>query len=400
MKLTNRREINFFAILLAATYMVSYLTRINYGAVISAMVESTGYSKSMLSLALTGSFVTYGAGQVISGVLGDRFSPKKLVFYGLTVTALMNIMIPLCQGPYQMLAVWCVNGFAQSFMWPPMVKLMVMRLSQDDYKEAVVKVSWGSSLGTIAIYLVSPILISAFGWKSVFFFSALCGIFMIFIWNKYCEDVAVVSSVKADYSAKKKMPIFSPIMIAVMLAVILQGMLKDGVTTWMPSYIAETYNISNIISILSGVILPVFSIVCFHLSTYLYVKKLTNPLTCAGAFFCAGTIAACALSLITGRNAALSVLLSAILTGCMHGVNMMLISMVPSFFNKSGNVSTVSGIINCCTYIGSAISTYGIAFMAERWGWTFTLGTWIATALFGGLICILYAKPFKSKYMS
>jgi len=84
----------------------------------------------------------------------------------------------------------------------------------------------------------------------------------------------------------------------------------------------------------------------------------------------------------------------------MHGVNMMLISMVPSFFNKSGNVSTVSGIINCCTYIGSAISTYGIAFMAERWGWTFTLGTWIATALFGGLICILYAKPFKSKYMS
>ena len=95
--------------------MVSYMSRINYGAIVSEMASAENLSKSMLSLALTGSFITYGTGQIISGVCGDRFSPKKLVFGGLLVTMLMNLLIPFCQNPYQMLAVWCINGFAQSF---------------------------------------------------------------------------------------------------------------------------------------------------------------------------------------------------------------------------------------------------------------------------------------------
>ena len=48
------------AFLFALTYFTSYLTRINYGAVISEMVLSTGIDKPLLSMALTGSFITYG----------------------------------------------------------------------------------------------------------------------------------------------------------------------------------------------------------------------------------------------------------------------------------------------------------------------------------------------------
>ena len=76
-KLSKKRDINILALLFSVTYMVSYLTRINYGAVIVAMETATGFSQSLLSLAVTGSFITYGVGQIISGVLGDKFSPKK-----------------------------------------------------------------------------------------------------------------------------------------------------------------------------------------------------------------------------------------------------------------------------------------------------------------------------------
>ena len=107
--LTDRKQINRLAILFMLTYMVSYMTRINYGAIVAEMVVETGISKPMLSLALTGSFITYGIGQIISGICGDKFSPKKLVTIGLIVTVAMNALIPLCQNQYQMLAVWCVN---------------------------------------------------------------------------------------------------------------------------------------------------------------------------------------------------------------------------------------------------------------------------------------------------
>ncbi len=124
MKLTDKRKITSLTVLFMITYMVSYITRINYGAVISEMETESGISRTLLSMALTGSFITYGAGQIISGILGDRFSPKKIIAIGLVATSAMNVLIPLCENAYQMLAVWCVNGFAQALMWPPMVRLL------------------------------------------------------------------------------------------------------------------------------------------------------------------------------------------------------------------------------------------------------------------------------------
>ena len=400
-KSVNRNSAAAVTLLFAVTYMISYITRINYGAIISEMVSATGFTKAQLSMAMTGSFITYGIGQIISGICGDKFSPKKLVTLGLIITVLMNLLIPICKNPYQMLGVWCINGFAQSFMWPPLVRLMSALLSDEDYKKASAKVTWGSNIGTIAVYLISPLLISLFGWKSVFIFSAICGAVMIFIWNRYSyETGATATKTEVSRNNTGKSSLFGIVMIGVMAAIILQGMLRDGVTTWMPSYISETYNMSNAASILTGVVLPLFGIICVQAATKLYIKKFTNPMMCAGIFFFTGALSALALSFITGENAAFSVLFSALLTGSMHGVNLILICMIPPFFKSQGNVSTVSGILNSCTYIGSAISTYGIAVLSENIGWSKTLLVWLLIALLGTAICAACVKPWKLKMSS
>ena len=69
--------------LFTLTYFISYVTRINFGAIISEMVNATNISKSALSTAITGSFITYGAGQILSGILGDKLNPKKLIVQNL-----------------------------------------------------------------------------------------------------------------------------------------------------------------------------------------------------------------------------------------------------------------------------------------------------------------------------
>lgn len=392
-KLTDQKKIRSLILLFMFTYMISYITRINYGAIISEMEHVTSFSKSMLSMALTGSFVTYGVGQMISGICGDKFSPKKLVSLGLEVTVLMNLLIPLCNSPYSMLVVWCINGFAQAFMWPPLVKLMTTYLSDEDYIKASVTVSWGSSLGTIIVYLLAPLLILISGWKAVFIFSAVCGAGMLMIWNRSGLDIECTKKVAATGNViSNKSILFTPHMLCIMVAIVLQGMLRDGVTTWMPSYISETYNLSNAISILTGVILPVFSIICLKVSSKLYHDKFKNPLVCAGVLFAVGMLSVLALLFLSGKNAAFSVFFSALLTGCMHGVNLMLISMIPPFFQKYGNVSTVSGVLNSCTYIGSAISTYGIALISEAYSWNMTILIWIIIAQLGTIVCFAASR--------
>lgn len=394
-----------YVLLFTFAYFTSYLTRINFGAIVSEMSKSGGFSKALLSLSLTGSFITYGVGQIISGICGDKISPKKLVSLGFIVTILMNLLIPICPDPYWMLGVWCINGFAQSFMWPPMVKLMTAIFTDDEYKSGCQKISWGSAMGTMVIYLVSPLLISISGWKTVFFFSAICGAIMLIIWHKSCEDIKPIALNNASVNGQPSIQkggtamLFSPLMLCIMLAIVLQGMLRDGITTWMPSYISETYKLSNIIGILTGVILPIFSILSFNASSILHRKKFTNPLTCATVIFSMGTVSSVLLVLVTGKSAALSVVASALITGCMHGVNLMLIGMIPSYFKKYGNVSTASGVINSCTYIGSAISTYGIAVFSTNYGWNFTLKLWVIIAFFGTALCFVSIKPWKKKFM-
>ena len=167
----------------------------------------------------------------------------------------------------------------------------------------------------------------------------------------------------------------------------------------MPSYISETYSLGNEISILTGVLLPLFSIACFQAGTHMYRRIFTNPMVCAGVFFGVGAGSALALCLFTGSNAAFSVIFSALLTGCMHGVNLILVCMLPPFFERYGRVSTMSGILNSFTYIGSAVSTYGIAVLSESFGWTFTLIIWLSIALLGTVICFALAKPWKKSFM-
>ena len=250
-------------------------------------------------MALTGSFITYGAGQLVSGVLGDHISPKKLIFLGLSLTVLMNLCIPFCRNPYQMLVVWCLNGFAQSFLWPP--------------------------------------LISFWGGRTVFFFSAICGIIMILVWNRYCEDAPVISIENASIQgSSQKNSFLSPLLLCIMLTIILQGMLRDEVTTWMPSYISETYHLSHAAAILTGVLLPLFGLLCIQSASTLYIRKFSTPLSCAGVFFFTGTLSSLALFCSTGKNAAFSVFFSALLTGCMHGVNLIQVCMIPPFFKKQG----------------------------------------------------------------
>ena len=391
---TNSRRLT---LLFALTYLTSYLTRINYGAIISEMVFSTGISKPLLSMALTGSFITYGIGQIISGALGDRVRPKLLIRTGFIITVIMNILFPFCPNAYVMTAVWCVNGFAHSLMWPPLVRMMTVLMTVDEYKAATVRVSWGAYIGTILVYLCSPIIIEALNWKYVFFISAICGAVILVLWQLLAPDItsekrqaAVVSS--SDISSKS---IFlSPALILIFFAIICQGALKDGITTWMPSYISETFKLGSSTAIFSGVVLPIFSIFSTQAALTLHRKSLKNPIVCAIVIFTLGSLSALVLALFSNSLAILSIVFSAVLTGCMHGVNLMYISMIPAYFKGVGKVSFASGLLNSFSYVGSAVSTYGIAVLSESRGWSFTITSWLIVALLGTAASILALRPW------
>ena len=70
------------------------------------------------------------------------------------------------------------------------------------------------------------------------------------------------------------------------------------------------------------------------------------------------------------------------------------------FVVKYGNTSLVSGLLNSCTYIGSAISTYGIAALAETIGWKHTVFLWFLIAVDGSVICFACKNDWRKRFMN
>ena len=400
------------SLLFTAIYFASYVTRINFAAIVQELVSETGFEKSLLSIVLVCLSVTYGVGQIINGRIGDKIKPQNLILIGLCVATAVNLLFPLAAASVPFMCVlWAINGFAQAMMWPPMVKIMVSTMTEAEYGAAVVQVSAGSSIGTIAVYLSAPLIISLIGWQAVFYVSAIVGFLITALWffmkdrvskapekeiREDTEEKAAPTEEKEEKPAFPKAAIFPIVFIA--LAIIFQGMLRDGVSSWMPSYLAEVFGMENEASILLTVSLSVFSVIAFYLSGFIYKKCFKNEVTCGAVIFGVATIAAALmfLSLFFDLGPILSVIFMMLITGCMHGVNLMLITHVPKRFKKYGNISTISGAINSCTYIGSAIFTYGVAVLAETLGWHVTVGIWAIIALLGTLSATVAIKRWRS----
>ena len=399
--MNNKKSVTALTILCSIAYFVSYITRVNYGAVLIEMVNAEGFTKTAASMALTGSFVTYGAGQLISGYMGDRISPHKLVFSGLIISGLMNILVPLFPKPYLMLLFWCINGFAQALMWPPIVKILSGLLTMDQYKKSSVTVSISSSIGSVLVYVVSPLCIMIGGWRTIFYVCAVCGIAFALIWIKAYgkvvsnfENKIELISTKTRKGEGGKLPKkFYGIIGIILVAIILMGYMRDGVNTWTPTYISETFNLGSEVSILSGALLPLFAVVCYRVMLQVNRKLIKNELTCASIAYAIGAIGSVLILVLPIKNAVVSVALATIICASMHCVNLMLIGMLPAYFSKYGNVSFMSGLLNAGTYIGSAFSSYGMAAIAEATGnWNSVIVSWIIATVIGTALCVAMIK--------
>ena len=82
-------------IVLMIGYLLFYFVRKNFSIVMPAMEAELGISKVKLGIFLTLNGIIYGLSRFINGFIADRVSRKKMMALGLTLSALVNILIGL-----------------------------------------------------------------------------------------------------------------------------------------------------------------------------------------------------------------------------------------------------------------------------------------------------------------
>ena len=389
-------------------YFSTYIGRLNYSASLTGIILSEGFSKGQAGMIGTAFFFAYGAGQFVSGFLGDRLAPKKMVFTGLMVSGLCNLAMAGAKSSGLMTAVWCVNGLFQAFIWSPMIRLMYEYYKTETRMKACVSLDSSVPIGTMAAYGLTALVIWLSGWRTMFVLAgaALIGTSLFWITGmKRVERYAAESgkmeempSGETGGSAKAavnwKSLLIQSGFLFLMMALFVQGALKDGVTTWVPTYISETYGLSAILAITSTMVIPVFNLLGVYLASFANLHWFRNEVRTAGAFFVVSAAAILVLRLSSGRSMAVSFLMLALATTAMMAVNTMLIAVLPSYFGVIGRASSVSGLLNSSVYAGGAVSTYGIGALSVALGWNATIVIWFLMAAVSAVICFLTVRKW------
>ena len=410
------RAVKLLCILCPLIYFASYLTRKDYGVIMTAIIENEGMTDDVAGFIETLALISYGAGQVISGILGDKFKPQNIIVCGLSTTIACNLMMPLCPNNALRAGVWFINGFAQSMLWPPLVRIMAETMDPKTYSRVCANVNVAGIGGTIFLYLSYPLiwqkLFGANGWRATFFSSAVfCGVILA-VWllgfrsirsdervafDKHKHKDAETGEAEENGKKLSVRLILASGFVFIALGIVLQGMLRDGITDWDPKMIADTFGLTADKAILKAVILPVIGVVSLKLVGFINEKYVKDEVRAAGLTFVMALTCLVTLFFFHDKNEYLTLALSAVSVGLMHAINFFLICIVPLKFEKYGVVSTMSGVINSLTYVGSAAALYGFGFLSEATGnnWRVVIGVWAVIAALGVVMCFAAVRPWK-----
>ncbi|MBQ6420619.1 MAG: MFS transporter [Clostridia bacterium] len=404
--------VKLLGILCPLVYFASYLTRKDYSIVMQAIIESEGLLKAQAGQVESLAVISYGAGQIISGFLGDRFKPQRLIMCGLSVTILCNVLLPFTPAGARV-AVWFVNGFAQSMLWPPLVRIMAATMNEKQYTTTAANTNVAGLSGTIFIYLSSSLIWlrltgTALTWQLTFLTSVGLTVLILILWIAGCGKLEKTGALHFEHVKKKseKQPdgvqklsgklLLGSGFIFIALAIISQGALRDGITDWVPTFISETFSQSSDKAILKSVVLPVIGVISMKIVGVASNKWVRNEVSGAGFTFLGATALCAGLFIFYAHNEYVTLGTAAVIVGAMHAINFFLICVVPARFEKYGIVSTMSGIINSLTYVGASAGVYLFGKIADSktLGWNAVLISWIVIAAFGTVMCLIAAKPW------
>ncbi len=389
-----RRDRDIFLLCWLA-YSATYICRLNFSSVIPSLISGNVLSENLIASVSSAFFICYGLGQIVSGIIGDRLDTKYMVFCGVLLSSISNILIFFFHSYPLLLTLWAANGLFQSLVWSPILKLASLQYDEETKDKFGMQMSTTVPVGTVLSYAVSLITMLFLPWKYVFL---VCGVILAavsFVWlfgtgklHLNGKDTAKKEPIKLGKSVKILICGGVPVLL---IPIIVQGTLKDSVTQWVPEFFSSQFGSGVSFSLLLTMILPIINV-----SGAFIAEKVNNKLhseaKTSAVFFAASFVFLIILFISAGKSLILSLISMVAVTNCMFAVNVMLITIVPLRFAKHGNVSTAAGILNATAYIGCAAMNQVAGELLQSKTWNSVIIFWLALSVIATLFCLFGGK--------
>lgn len=383
-------------------YTTAYLGRYSYNSNMTPIIQAFDVSHGDAGLVTTCFFFAYGIGQVVNGLLCRRYPKRLIVPCSLVISAMLNLAVFMGVPFWTLKYLWLLNGVVQSVLWPTLISVLSAALPSEDLKKSVIIMSTTVPIGTFLAYGLSSLFALSGGFAFSFLTGAvIMGIAAAIWFFSYREAPRRESPVAIQGTGSSGRPQLSSFVIITVFALcffaVANNLVKDGLTTWVPSILKEKFGLHDSLSIFLTLALPMlgmFGAAC----NGLLEKKIPSFISLCAIWFLLSSLCI-ALVLIFVDSGTWWVILAAfgLISLFMYAVNNAITSMAPLYMRDKIDSGLLAGVLNGCCYVGSTISSYGLGSVADHFGWNGVFRLLLAVSCIPMAIALVAGLILKSK---
>lgn len=365
-----------------AAYLANYCLRNILSVLTPAMLKTGIFTTEHIALLSSVYMFFYAVGQLLNGVLGDIFDPKKMILIGQVTAGASLILFPFVKFSFLQICCFALLGFALSMVRGPMMKIISENTKQNHARIICVFFSFTSYAGPF----LASILAMLFHWNWALI---AAGAITVFIAISAYMALTVLEKRKAITFQSMKgtglKGIFALFKIKrfvfFMVSAALVEIFSASISFWIPTYLTGNLgfdtNTANIIFSCIAVLRSAVSflaLIVFKLLREKDLRMIRISFGSAAVFF--------TFMLFVGNRWLVIIFMLLALMSVGLTTTLLWSIYIPSL-GKTGRVSSANGVLDCTGYVVASGANMLFGGLITHGGWNSLNICWIALCLVG-----------------
>ncbi|CAL5090329.1 unnamed protein product [Urochloa decumbens] len=166
-------------------FLLCNMDRVNMSIAILPMASEFSWSPATVGLIQSSFFWGYLLTQILGGIWADRFGGKVVLGFGVVWWSIATVLTPIAAkiGLPCLLITRAFMGIGEGVAMPAMNNILSKWIPVSERSRSLALVYSGMYLGSVTGLAFSPLLISRFGWPSVFYAFGSLGSIWFALWQ-------------------------------------------------------------------------------------------------------------------------------------------------------------------------------------------------------------------------
>ena len=335
-------------LILFLAWTVGYLDRaaINMGVI--PIAKEFKLNATQTGLIMSFFYLSYSFMQLIGGVLADKIGSRIVLIVSIAMWSLFTGLTGLATSFAMLIVTRFFFGFGEGSFPSASSVTVADWFQKKERARAKSVVLTGSVLGSLLGTAAAGLMISAYGWRKMFFVLLGLGIIVTIFFIIFMKQPKGLQERKKAIAKKQKAKLTdvlkSPMVICVVIGWFFWNLCSSGMYSWLPSYWVKSRGMSLVQSGFLSALPSLLSVIGMLGSGYLVDKVFVRKEKYFGIIGLVG-YAICSIGMFTSRTVPVAVTFSTI-SGLFSVMMSPVVFSFPLKYVKEIHVGSATGLVN------------------------------------------------------